>query len=496
MPDNSTGLPSTRSIQNFGYVVHLLEDLGAPSHVRNDAHLCVGNDRVNAFLQGVGSCDPFHLINNGVRPAIPSGPPVITTSGFTTPDEFFLSLQSWVSANYYSDHTAFKQGLPGPAKVSEDLRYIYGVSLNGVSLRKIAHKGPLWYATAAACVTEFLPACSVIDTFAGIDTRIAEEQYAELGPVIVQQVAAFTKFYSPALTVQVQGSGSGTVTSTHLVFPDGTSSSGTFNCASGTCAPALFVQGTQITLTATPSTVTWGGDCASAGNSPTATFTLTGEKACTATFDLGSVLVNPTSGQQGQTGLNVAITGQFTHFATGTSAVSFGAGITVGTVTVTDTTHLTAQISIDAAAALGGRTVTVTTGAEVVSLANSFTVAQGGNPAVRLNPFGNQTGTVPYNVEVVNSNGVLTPAPQAITVTLLREVFSECSGLLFSSDRTVVVAQGQSSATFNFDAGHDPSCNTLPITTVYTVTNAVLGPSTVLDLSSIPPQQLKLFSIH
>ena len=115
---------------------------------------------------------------------------------------------------------------------------------------------------------------------------------------------------------------------------------------------------------------------------------------------------------------------------------------------------------------------------------------------VRLNPFGNQNGTVPYNVQVVDSTLMVTPAPQNITVTLLREVFSECRGLLFSSNRTVMVSKGQSSATFNFDAGHDPACNTLPITTVYTVTQAVLAPSTVLDLSSVPPQQLKLFSIH
>ena len=88
-----------------------------------------------------------------------------------------------------------------------------------------------------------------------------------------------------------------------------------------------------------------------------------------------SAPVNPNRDQQGRTRLDVVITGQSTHFAAGTSAVSFGAGITVGTVTVTDATHLTAQISISMAAALGGRTVTVTTGSEVVSLVNSFTVA-------------------------------------------------------------------------------------------------------------------------
>jgi hypothetical protein len=317
---------------------------------------------------------------------------------------------------------------------------------------------------------------------AEINTVIAQEQFRELGPATVNAVAAMIRLYAPMLTVQVQGTG--TVTS----------NPGTLNCTSGTCS-ALFVQGISITLTANPpsgATVTWGGDCASAGTSLTDVLTLTADTNCTATFTSAPVitLVNPNSGTQGQTGLNVAITGQSTHFAAGTSAVSFGAGITVGTVTVTDATHLTAQISIDASAALGGRTVTVTTGAEVVSLANGFTVV--GNPAVRLNPFGNQSGAGPYNVEVVDRTLVLTPASQDITVTLLRDVISQCSGLLFSSNRSVVVSQGQSSASYNFNTGHDPACNTLPITTRYTVTRAVLGASTILDLSGVPAQQLVL----
>ena len=135
--------------------------------------------------------------------------------------------------------------------------------------------------------------------------------------------------------------------------------------------------------------------------------------------------------------------------------------------------------------------MTVTTGAEVASLANGFTVV-GGNPAVRLNPFGNQTITGPYNIEAVTTQQTLTPAPGDITVTLLRDVISQCSGLLFSSNRTVVVSQGQSSATYNFNAGRDPRCNTLPITTRYTVTQAVVAPGTTLNLSGVPAAQLVL----
>lgn len=43
----------------------------------------------------------------------------------------------------------------------------------------------------------------------------------------------------------------------------------------------------------------------------------------------------PSSGQQGQQGLSVAITGQLTHFVQGTTTASFGAGITIASLTVT-----------------------------------------------------------------------------------------------------------------------------------------------------------------
>jgi len=86
------------------------------------------------------------------------------------------------------------------------------------------------------------------------------------------------------------------------------------------------------------------------------------------------VSVNPNTGQQGQQSLSVAITGQNTHFVQGTTQVDLGAGVTVNSLTVTDATDLAATISIDPAATLGSRTVTVTTGSEVVSLANGFTI--------------------------------------------------------------------------------------------------------------------------
>src|SRR5262249_50767365 len=91
------------------------------------------------------------------------------------------------------------------------------------------------------------------------------------------------------------------------------------------------------------------------------------------------ISVLPNSAQQGQSSLNVTITGQFTNFVNGQSVASFGAGITVNSTTVADATHVTANISILANAAPGARTVTLTTGPEVASLSGGFTVITTGN---------------------------------------------------------------------------------------------------------------------
>src|SRR5205823_12091710 len=63
----------------------------------------------------------------------------------------------------------------------------------------------------------------------------------------------------------------------------------------------------------------------------------------------------------------IYLTGQFTHFVQETTTASFGAGITVATLTVNSATTATAVVNIDPAAATGSRNVTVTTGGEVRS---------------------------------------------------------------------------------------------------------------------------------
>lgn len=100
-------------------------------------------------------------------------------------------------------------------------------------------------------------------------------------------------------------------------------------------------------------------------------------------YDPQLIIVDPNSGSQGDTGLSIDITGQYTHFSTvpgETTVVFSGTGITVNSVTVTDDTHLNASIDIDPGAPQGPRDVTVTTTNasqnESATLVDGFTVGR------------------------------------------------------------------------------------------------------------------------
>ena len=112
--------------------------------------------------------------------------------------------------------------------------------------------------------------------------------------------------------------------------------------------------------------------------------------------------INPNIGNPG-TAVTVALTGQYTNWVNGTTTVSFGSGITVGAVTVSDTTDLTAAITISSSAALGPVDVVVTTGAEVESVPGGFTVQAAVVPAptiISLSPPPN-AGGMPINSNII-----------------------------------------------------------------------------------------------
>jgi hypothetical protein len=132
-------------------------------------------------------------------------------------------------------------------------------------------------------------------------------------------------------------------------------------------------------------------------------------------------------------------------------------------------------------------------------------------PTVNLNPYGTvqvSSTPPPYNTAVVVPVS-LAPlaAPADVTVTVDRQVISQCGPCLypgksppctiFQRNDTVVISQGQTTGTFSDVAGRNPSCNTLPITTQWTITGAVLAPTNLsLDLSLVPLEQLMLSGVN
>ncbi|MBI3787217.1 MAG: T9SS type A sorting domain-containing protein, partial [Ignavibacteriales bacterium] len=88
--------------------------------------------------------------------------------------------------------------------------------------------------------------------------------------------------------------------------------------------------------------------------------------------------LNPTSGAKGSK-LNFSITG--TNFSSGvTTAVSFGAGITVNSFAIVSATQITGNITIDAAATTGLRDIMVTNttpGGGTATLTGGFNVTSG-----------------------------------------------------------------------------------------------------------------------
>jgi RHS repeat-associated protein len=100
----------------------------------------------------------------------------------------------------------------------------------------------------------------------------------------------------------------------------------------------------------------------------------------------------PNVGQQGQQGLTVALTGQYTHWLQGTTTADFGPGVSVTSFVVNSLTSATAVLSIAATANIGQQTITVATGAEVISIGNGFTIQPGTPILTSVTPNQGQQG--------------------------------------------------------------------------------------------------------
>ncbi|GFO53604.1 hypothetical protein GMSM_06110 [Geomonas sp. Red276] len=121
---------------------------------------------------------------------------------------------------------------------------------------------------------------------------------------------------------------------------------------------------------------------------------------------------SPASGNPGQT-LDVTITGN--GFVSGATS-DFGAGITVNSTTYNSATLLTANVTIDAAAALGARTVTVTNPDTTNGSASIFAVLSANAPTVStVSPSTLGQGATSVNVTLTGTNFVNGGTPATST---------------------------------------------------------------------------------
>jgi hypothetical protein len=111
--------------------------------------------------------------------------------------------------------------------------------------------------------------------------------------------------------------------------------------------------------------------------------------------------VSPPTGHQRDSNLNISLTGQFTHFDS-TSTASFGAGITVNSLAVSDATDAVANITISENAAIGSRNVTILTSSvhETASITGGFSVLAGVPALISASPSSGQAGATSLNIVI------------------------------------------------------------------------------------------------
>ena len=183
----------------LGHILHILEDMSVPAHARNDAHIIYEN--YEGYMAEKVPAELFLLAgdNAAMQPWEPSNVDIAP---------FFQELSDYTRANYFSEHTVFKNSyyginLPVAAVSSEDDHYFYGI--HGT---KIANKGLLFWAvySTATSSSDHRPLgetnYDLVKTWARIDQSVAEDMFSDLGPRAIQYGAGLIKLFHDLVTPQ------------------------------------------------------------------------------------------------------------------------------------------------------------------------------------------------------------------------------------------------------------------------------------------------------
>ena len=200
--------------------------------------------------------------------------------------------------------------------------------------------------------------------------------------------------------------------------------------------------------------------------------------------------VSPSSAQAGSTA-NVVVNGVFTTFQAAFSQVSFGSGVTVNFITNVTTTQLTANITVASNAAVGNRTVTVTTNSQNVSLVNSFNVTAGTPVITQINPnYGNPGQT---NLSVTLT-GLYTNWSSATTVTMGTASSGISVGGQPAGTPGPVVSATASSVTFNITIDANAPLGPVDVTTTTGAEVEIVPAGFTVQAVVVPPPSVALVS--
>ena len=178
---------------------------------------------------------------------------------------------------------------------------------------------------------------------------------------------------------------------------------------------------------------------------------------------------------------STGILGQYTNFATGVTTVSLGNGVNVSGVTVNSPTSLTVTGTVNPVAFTGTSNISVTTGTQVVSLLNAFTVSQGPAAISLVSPnSGAQNQT--FNVAITGTN---THFSQNVTVAGF--------GQGISVNTLTINSATSATANITIAANATAQVNSVTLTTsgeIAKATNAFTITSQPASLTSVSPSSL------
>ncbi len=177
----------------------------------------------------------------------------------------------------------------------------------------------------------------------------------------------------------VQGSTAQTLTLTGASIVFDSSSVVSTACSGVTVNSTALVDPLHVTANVTVAAMAPAASCdITVTTTGQPTVTLTNGFAVTATATPAITSLTPASASQGDSGVVLTVVATDSHFS-GSTVVTMtnSTGITIASPTVANATHLTVSLDIDFSVATGARTVTFTTGAEVIDATNSFTVNPG-----------------------------------------------------------------------------------------------------------------------